>query len=824
MPHKIIYLNTIKDFEKESGLPLISSEDLKKRLQEAWKNDKTEAKVDYLAEYRKVFREVLTAWSDNEISMAIQKRSDTLPNLKNCLTKTDQALKTYAMSVLPELRENADVVSNMTFGVLDSVQLRGELLSVQRKHVTLKGAENAMKMRQATAYEKYKKDWAQKTTRNITEVVRDKETLQAMSQEEKIDFALALDAYRKDQNLPYPLPEQEKEIINAALVDWEKEIGCARGESLSDYVAAQCYQHAQKFAGDAWIKDEVGEAIKEYNKVPNHANQEIEQYKKLADDTAAQKLKSERTVPTEGITDDVAEMVGDFFGQADLTQEISAIPARKERVYFNETVEKFNKQYSLQISKEVMFATVEKVSGLMIKAQEEKESFYSSDSVVVIENGEEKHYTTKEFYKDSIAKANKKYEETMKKLQEERAQAEKERQAVLAQVEKIKKQGVEIDETMISNLQKDGEENFKEKCRTIDKKLETAMKDLQKEVSEFKGGIVIERDGDTEKSHKASQYYETHETKKEQAAYSEYQKMYIRFYRDACQNLKEKNYAAGKVSDFSMVAKDVDKLFKTAMYVSNIYENDKNKEVIQKCSFGGFTPEQLAHATSRFQGDSWAVDQTSEAAWAKQKTGAKQIMSRWSAEERKNPKVKPSQRVQSELDKRRAAFEKGELTKKEMLDYTIAATAHMEKNYPSRWSRFFSFRQYGRVKNAVLACRVSLGLQEGDSLRIAMSTEYTRLSRYMSKEEVFKAVGTRASLTPNFQEEKRMLESEHKVVQDKIKEDKIKELEQLKAKDKEPITVPECDEKKVILTQKPRVEPIQAPAKTQPNLNINVNK
>lgn len=823
MPNKIIYLNTIKSLEEESGLSLISAKDLEKRLQDAWKNDKSEAKVDYLAEYRKVFREVLTTWSEHEFTTALHKNSDTMPNFKNCLSKTDQALKVCAMAVLPELRENADVLSNMTFGVLDATQLRGEFVSIRRKYATLKGAENLMKKRQAAAYEKYKKDWAQKTTRNITELVKDKEAVQAMPQEEKIDYALALDAYRKDQNLPYPLVDEDKVLINDALADWEKEIGCGRDENLTDYVSNQYFQRAPKFADDAWIKDEVSAAIKEYNKVPNFANQEIAQYKTLEAETAEKKLKSESTVQTEGITDATAEMVGDFFAQEDLAQELKEIPLRKERQYLNEKVAAFNQQYSLRINSEMMRTSVEQVSALMIKAQEEKERFYDPDSVVVIENGEEKHYTVKEFYKDSMEKANKKYEEELKRIEEERAKAEKERQSILAQVEKMRKNGVELDEQMLSGLPADGEEAFKEKSRALDKALEKAAKDMQKEVSEMKGGIVIERDGKTEKSHKASQYYETHETKKEQQAYSEYQKMYIRFYRDACKNLKEQNYNAGLVSDFSMVAKEVDKLFKVAMYNANVYDNDKNKEVVQKCNFGGFTPEQLAAAVMNFDGDSWAADQTSEAAWTKQKTGAKQIVSRWSTEEKKNPKLKPGDRVKSELDTRRAAFEKGEITRKQMLDYAIAATAHIENNYSTRFQRFFSFRQYGREKKALLACRTALGLKEGDSLRVAMSNEYTRLSKYMSKEEVFRGVGTRVSLLPNFQEEKRMLEQEHKEVQDKVQKEKQTALEQLKSTDKEPMSISTLNERDVILYQKPRVEPIPSPTQASPSLNAQKN-
>jgi DNA mismatch repair protein MutL len=59
-----------------------------------------------------------------------------------------------------------------------------------------------------------------------------------------------------------------------------------------------------------------------------------------------------------------------------------------------------------------------------------------------------------------------------------------------------------------------------------------------------------------------------------------------------------------------------------------------------------------------------------------------------------------------------------------------------------------------------------------------------------------------------FKAEKLDFEKEHKIVQDKELERKERELESLKAKDKEPITVHELDERKLILNQQPRVKPI----------------
>jgi hypothetical protein len=50
---------------------------------------------------------------------------------------------------------------------------------------------------------------------------------------------------------------------------------------------------------------------------------------------------------------------------------------------------------------------------------------------------------------------------------------------------------------------------------------------------------------------------------------------------------------------------------------------------------------------------------------------------------------------------------------------------------------------------------------------------------------------------------------------------KERELESLKAKDKEPISIPELDPRKEILEQKPRVKPIVPAIQKQPTLSVN---
>jgi hypothetical protein len=284
--------------------------------------------------------------------------------------------------------------------------------------------------------------------------------------------------------------------------------------------------------------------------------------------------------------------------------------------------------------------------------------------------------------------------------------------------------------------------------------------------------------------------------------------------------LKEQNYAKGKVTDFSDIAKDTDKMLKAALYFSNVYDNEKNVELIQKCNFGGFSAEQLASVSTNLNNDSWMLEQNSEVAWTKQITNAKNIYARWQAEERTNRKVDPSLKIKTVLDEKRIKFQKSEITKKEMLDYVIAAESHMLSSYPTKFSQRMSPIKYRREKNALLACRAALGLKEGDSLRVAMSEEYKRLAGFMSKEEVFRSIGKEMNRSQNFKEEKEVWAKEHQIARDKVVAEKVAKLEALKAKDKEPISIPELDERQVILKQQPRVQPIVALAQLKPTLNV----
>lgn len=816
MPNKTIYIRTIKDFEKSVGFSLID-EEVAKKLQEAWKKDNTQAKLDYLVAYRGVFRDVLKKWSDNELSIAFSNRSETMPNFKNCLLKTDETLKVCAMSLIPELRENEDVLSHMTFGVIDSTKLKDEFIEARKKYLRTNASESEMKKRKTEAYNKYKAGWLKTNTRKITELVRDKDALKAMSQEEKIDYAWALDMYRNDKDIK-TLDTHQKDLIDDALRDWKQEIGFTHEETFDEFVANRYFQYAQTLGQNQWLENQVSEAIAEYNKNPNPAKQDVEKYKEaereLENAKLAQKVK-EKTNPTAGVTDTTAEMVGDFFMQEELSQEIPEAPLHKERVFFQDKVSNFNKEYALTINKDKLYTSIEQLSVLMIKAQEEKQRFLSKDVVVVVEKGRETCYDAKEYYKELILEANKTYLDKVKKIEEERSRVEQEHKQALEKLE----QHV-ADKEALEQLKADREKEFKEKTDGFNKELKEAKDHLQEELSTTQGGVVIEKDGDTVRQYKTSRYYETHETQKEQYAYGEYQQLFSRVYTDACKNVKEKNYPKGLVSDFSLIAKDVDNLFKSAMYLSNMYDDEKNMEIVQKCSFGGLSAEKLASFASNIEGDSWKQPQTSDKVWAKQSLNARKILGQWE-KAKTTSKVHPCDTINDTLNKHLNAFNKSEIIKKEMLDNVLAADSFLQTHYSSRSARFFDFIKYGRVKKTLIECRKALGLTEHDSLRVAMNNEYTRLANYMSKEQIFKSVENSMDRTLGFKDEKTALAQEHQIVQDRELARKMSELENLKAKDREPISIPSLDERRIILNQEPRVKPIVPVMQVEKNLSAN---
>ena len=815
MPNRTIFLNTIKSFESAAGFPIVNGEELENKLKAAWEKDQTQEKSDFLDAYREIFRAILKGWIEKEAEDAFTAKR--LPDFKKCLLQTDESLKTCAMALFPALRENEDVLSNMTFGVMERATLQSEMKSASESRLTRERGEAEVQKRKAAAYDKYKTAWAGTLLRNITDLVYDKAALGLMSQEEKLAFGLALEFYRDEGIGARKFDDREKELINDALAAWKSELACKDFESLGAFVVNEYLEHAQKIVGEEGIADEIQGAIMAYNERENPSKKEVEGYKKLEAATQAEKKAKESAIPYTELSDDTAEMLGDFFAQEELAQEIAEMGDRKERKYLDEKLQEINQKYGMRINADKLRTSIEQVSALMIAAREEKEQFLSKDTVVVIENGVEKTYDAKEYFKDLIEEANKEYLETIKELEIERARVEEQNKKLQKDFANSENLG---DKKQTDALKKATEKVLKERNAAVDKKFAAAKQELMEALSVAQGGIVIEKDGEHTRQYKASEYYDVRETKKEQAAYGEYQKMFARCYKDVCAKRKAENYEKGKATDFAEIAKDIDGLFKAALYVSGVYNDEKNTEVVQKCSFGSFSAERLSSFAVEMENDAWAINQASEDAWSKQKVQAKQILSAWNKEEKTDKSVKAADRIKNALEDRQAAFKNGAISKKELLDYIIAADAHMQKNFPSWTQKFFSFRQYGREKSALDACRATLGLKEGDSLRVAMNNEYANMAKSMSKEEIFKKIESKVNGVQNFQKEKESLAREHDAVQNKVKAEKQATLDTLRKSDRQPIVLSELDERKNILSQVPRTPPVQ----NAPNLQQNLQK
>ena len=71
-----------------------------------------------------------------------------------------------------------------------------------------------MKQRKEAAYNQYKGTWKETLT-HITEVVKDEEALNGMSQDEKITYALALESYfeEKEKNASFGAEERKRSAM-----------------------------------------------------------------------------------------------------------------------------------------------------------------------------------------------------------------------------------------------------------------------------------------------------------------------------------------------------------------------------------------------------------------------------------------------------------------------------------------------------------------------------------------------------------------------------------------------------------------------------------
>lgn len=787
--NKIVFDNCINILEGEAKIALIDKEQFATALRDAWEKDKSTAKVEFLGTYGKIFRSTLEKWTIHEAEAAFQSRSDTMPNFGKNLLCVEQNLKLSAMALIPELRENKDVLSNMTFGGVQPNALNKEFTSVTRQFTLPKKIEKAVAEREQQAYKTYADKWANLTVRRITEVAYSEEKLASMSRDEKINYRLALGVYlskmsgkkevvdNKEVVVGQKIGDKEIDLIESAIAVFNTDLKWYKNSSIVDNLGDEYSRQASKIHDQDRIYREVQQTITAYNQSPNPAADEITKYKLLHEDAQKVKADKERTIEN-SFEDEAVSAVGDLFAIAEAEAELNDVYTSKERTFLNQKVDRFNETYKMRIGQEKFRTSIDQVSRLMMSAREEKERFLDPENVVVIENGKERVVRAEEYFATEIAEVEKQYQDSLSALEGKERSADLERQK-----------------------------------KEIEKEHKTGLARLH-------GGIVIEKNGDVATRFVASDYFDTHETTHEQYAYSEYQKMYGRIFADACRSVKEENYAKGTPVNYGEVAKDVDEMFKSAMFESRMYDNAKNEEMVEKCNFGGFSTEQLANIAVGVKDEKWSLNQKSEQAWQQQSDMAKKILSDWHQAEKQKGAQSSTFNVQKDLLTKSQAFKNGEIGKKELLDYTLAAESHLQRNFNGRWKKLFNFIQYRNEMAAIRGCRSMLGLNEKASLRAELSNIYAASASQMQKENVFQAMDEVVGNSLSFDTAKEKFETEHKQVKDAVKEQKQAAFNDLMESGREPLVIEELDERKAILHQGPRVKPIGGQVQLMQNRNL----
>ena len=336
-------------------------------------------------------------------------------------------------------------------------------------------------------------------------------------------------------------------------------------------------------------------------------------------------------------------------------------------------------------------------------------------------------------------------------------------------------------------------------------------------MASFKGGIVCEKNGDSIKKYKASEYYETHETAKEKQGYEALEKMYKRAFTDACTKAKAQTYKDVKAVDFAKVAKETDDLFKTAMYTAGVFDNEKNNEILFKGSFGGLGPERLAEIAHTASGANWDLNPNGDEAWKLQSQKAKAILLDWKVKSKGSDVTKI---LKEDLDKKVLDYSKGQIDKKQLLDYTIAAEANVQREYNTFTKRLLSFGKSGQQQKAILKCRKALGIGEHDSLRAHMGKLYQDQKQQMSKENILKSLNGLMEKSLDISSSKKALDIEHQILKDKELAQALQKQEEIKRSKRKPIVIEELNEKNIILSSNPKSKPVVP----QNNKNLQVRK
>lgn len=829
MLHQDIYDNSILILESAAGFHFIDRVGLSKALHDAWKKDTSKEKLSFLQAYNGLFREHLKKWTQNAAERYINRPS-AMPDFGANLLLMEEHFKRAAMAVIPSLCDEKNLLADMTFAGIEENDLGEEFYSVTLSNTKSKRIEELVENRTKSAYEKYKEEWAEDVVRKITEVAYNADKLRKMSKDDKIDYLLALNEHAKSLEDKPDIPDDHKELLANARAKMMDEVEFDKDISLEENLDSVLSERANSLSDSERISKEMGAAVTKYNLTDDPAQKDIEGFL-LQVDSKVEKQKADI------VNEDAAEMASEMFAIFDKENEIA--DEGIERRQLEQRIEEYNGKYGSRVSKEKLRTSVAQLARLMVEARAEKEGFLNADNMVVIDGGKEKMIPAKEYYKDLSDDAlaaeiprekggfviEKQEGKTVRYSFEEYQRRKKAKEAKPHNKKKGGKRDnsaapereriVDINTDLIGENKLDPDsiiiiENGKETTVKVSEYNEELSKQAIADArANVKGGFVVEKDGNKTRRYKASEYFETHETAKEQIAYKEFQTMYARLYADACQKAKEISYEKCEPVDFAKIAEDTDYLFKTAMFEAGVFKDARNKEIIEKSHFGGFTAEQLSNIAAGVKGGGWELNQSSEAAWKKQSATTKKILTEWRKNEQKDTKIRHSvDRVEKSLTAYRKEHDNGTVSRKRLLEYTIAAEAHMQAKFNTRWKRFISFRQYGREKAAINSCRASLGLNELVTLRPRLVNIYNEASQKMSKEAIFQSMNKAVEDVADFEHSKLQLNNEHKRVKEAERQRKTEELEQMRSQGREPIQIPELDERKRIVNEGPKSKPV----------------
>lgn len=805
MPNENIFNNNIYTLIKKYGLN-INPVKIKKAITTFWEKDETQEKVAFLKDYGKLFGEILKKWNEKQIKRNIVTGEKF--TLKNDLLALEKHLKLSAMAVIPELRTNKNLLSEMTFGVVVPADAPTVFWGYAKDCITEKSMLDYVKARKQAVHNTYKKVWENSKTSKITEIVYKTQNLEKYTQLQKIDYLLALEMHYEqlDKNT---IGEIEDTLYKDAIDKWKEVLGADKNSSVENIVKDIFTQKANQLLTEESVREEVEAAITEYNKIQDPATAEIEEYQKQEELEKAKEVNAKIAERAEkklhlGVTDDDASVFGNFFETIELQEEAAHIsPETKSIDFIFNKISKFNKDYGLTIHGKTFYQNVTEVSKILVEAREEKENYLNKDNVVVIENGQAKVYKAEEYFKDAIDKRKQEREAEIKLLENEKQQFLTEKQKLTETINKQK--DVYNNDEQWQDLKDKQEKIIADRQKALDEKLAKQEQVFNEDMASYKGGIVYEKNGDTIRKYKSSEYYETHETAKEKKGYEALEKMYKRVFTDACAKIKTDSYKEAKSVDFAKIAKEADDLFKTAMYTAGVFDSEKNNEILFKGSFGGLGTERLAEIAQNANGGNWELKPNSDEAWKIQSKNATSILIGWKT---KSKNMDITENIKNDLDSMVYMYSQGDIGKKQLLDYTIAAESHIHREYNTFLKKFLSFGKHKTQEKAVLKCRKALGIGEKDSLRAHMSKLYQDQKQQMSKDNIVKDLNKLMEKSLDIPKAKKALDTEHQIQKDKELAEVLQKQEALKRAKRKPIIIEELNEKNKILSSNPKSKPV----------------